>query len=156
MRKNTGGNSRVIDYFAGYLKNLGNTVCSNVDVRNGNEIQTFSGGDLNGFRAYRNLFDGKVFILTSHLTFSSAMLFALEFADNNLATIVGEVPGNSPTSFGDISWHEHVTPNSKLKFSTTFKKFYRPDPTKDQDRLTPDIQCPAKEALDKVYKLIET
>lgn len=159
LRRNTGGSSTVANYFARYLKNLENIAMGKCEIRTGNEIQTFKTEytlyDLKNFQADRNLFDGKVFILTSNVTFSSAMLFAREFSDNNLATIVGEVPGNSPTHFGDISNHKHETPNSKLKFYTTFKKFYRLDTAKDQDRLIPDVQVPAKDALNKAYEIIE-
>ena len=111
--------------------------------------------EIKNLQANKNLFEGRVFILTSNLTFSSAMLFALDFSDNNLAIIVGEVPGNSPTSFGAVRSQGLETPNSKLKVRTTTKKFYRPDTTKDQDRLIPDVQVPAKDALNKVYELIE-
>jgi len=158
LRENTGGNARVADYFAGYLKILKNITLGKCEIRTGNEIKTFQTkytlDEIKNFQANRNVFDGKVFILTSNLTFSSAMLFALDFSDNNLATIVGEVPGNSPTSFASVS-NCSLTPNSKLRIRTTSKKAYRPDTTKDPDRLIPDVQVPAKDALDKVYELIE-
>lgn len=89
------------------------------------------------------------------MTFSSAMLFARDFSDNRLATIVGEVPGNSPTCFGSVFNQKCFTPNSKLIFKTTYKKFYRTDSTKDPNRLIPDIAVSAKESLSEVYKIIQ-
>ena len=102
-----------------------------------------------------NLFDGNFYILTSNLTFSSGLIFAYYFSDNNLATVIGEVPGNSPECFGDCT-EDFSLPNSHVIFHTTFKKFYRPDPTKDPVRLTPNIQVNAEEALKEVYKLISS
>ena len=110
------------------------------------------------------MFDGNVFILTSHHTFSSAVDFAEYFQDNKLGTVVGEIPGNSPEHFGNLVLRkdargntvvgEFKMPNSKLGFTTTFKKFYRIDETKDGTKLIPDVQVPAKDALNKVYEMI--
>ena len=161
LRKNTGGNSDVMFYFAKYLKNLESATNQKIEIRTSKGVETFGGKtftseDLKTFKFDKNLFDGKIFVLTSNLTFSSAMLFVQYFSDNNLATIVGEVPGNSPTSYGDISGHGYTTKNSRLKFCTTYKKFYRVDSTKDPDRIIPDVQVSAKDALNKAYELIKS
>lgn len=159
LRRNTGGNSDVSNYFAKYMKNLKNIKTSKSEIRIGDRIHIeepiYTQEYLKNFQAKKNLFDGKVYILTSNMTFSSAMLFARDFSDNRLATIVGEVPGNSPTCFGDISNQRYFTPNSKLIFKTTYKKFYRPDSTREPNRLIPDIAVSAKESLSKVYEIIQ-
>lgn len=159
LRRNTGGSSQVTEYFAKYLKNLKNIKMKKYEERIDGKIQMFqikyTPDELKKFQAEKNLFSGKVFILTSNVTFSSGMLFARDFSDNNLATLVGEVPGNSPTSFGDIFNHKYYTPNSKLEFNTTYKKFYRPYSTKDPNKLIPDVQVTAKDALNKVYEIIK-
>ncbi len=159
LRRNVGGSNRVTYYFARYLKNLENIKMRKYEERIGDKIKTFqikyTSDELKEFQADRNLFSGKVFILTSNVTFSSGMLFARDFSDNNLATLVGEIPGNSPMSFGDILNHRYYTPNSKLGFNTTYKKLYRPDSTKDPNKLVPDVQVSAKDALNKVYEIIE-
>lgn len=162
LRKNCGGNSSVQNYFAACLKNFNYDEVKKfiADVRKGDTINlhvSYEGDKdaVNEFRKSIELFDGNVFILTSHATFSSGMQFATFFSDNNWAKIVGEVPGNSPTSFGDLTqWY--TLPNSKLCFQTCFKKFYRPDPTKNPDRLIPDVEVSAKYALEKVYEIIES
>ena len=105
-------------------------------------------------RSKLSLFDGKVFILTSHGTFSAAMDFATIFSDNNWAQIIGEVPGNSPTSCGWCTDWE-TTDNGHIRFKTTYAKDYRPDKSKDGTRLIPDVQVPAKDALNKVYEIIK-
>lgn len=159
LRRNPGGCSMVADYFLRYLKNLERFRMGRVDTRVGNEIKTFEPRtytleEILPLKSTKNLFDGKIFILTSNATFSSAVLFTMYFADNNLATIVGEVPGNSPTAFGNISSRDCMTPNSKLRICTTYKRFDRIDNSKDPDRLIPDVQVAAKDAMNKAYELI--
>ena len=168
LRKNVGGNSAVVRLFALGLKKLEKFCSFGACVRDGNKILkrdsvVIDKNDIEEFRTYylgenydKNiLFDGNVFLLTSHATFSSGLWFATIFSDNNLAKVVGEIPGNSPESFGDTSGKGFYAPNSKLKFCTTFKKFYRPDKTKDGTRLIPDVEVSAKDALSKVYELIK-
>ena len=168
LRNNGGGNSVVTEYFAAYIKNLDlenlKGQYSKVEVRAGDKVITFSSkfdfddsigqGLADSLRKNSYLFDGKIYIATSNITFSSAMNFATFFSDNNLATIVGEVPGNSPTCFGDNS-PTFKTPNSQISFNTTYKKFYRTDPTKDPDRLIPDVQVEAKNAITRIYELMK-
>lgn len=159
VRKNYGGASRVIDDFMMYLKNLPSIIkCFSVDIIKNNKLAHYDNKyeltveDIE-IRNKLPLYDGNIYVLTSHGTFSSGMWFAALLSDNNLAKIIGEVPGNSPTSCGDCS-PDYVTPNSKISFHTTFKKFYRPDSTKNPDRVIPDFEVPAKDALNKVYEII--
>lgn len=167
LRKNVGGDGSVVIFALG-LKKFIKAQFGRYDIRTGDEIlkvnsQVFSKDDIEKFRAEylgknynkSGLFDGEVFILTSHRTFSSAMLFATMFSDNNLGTIVGEIPGNSPESFGQVLDDVFRTRSSKLRFTITSRKLYRPDETKDGTRLIPDVQVPAKDALNKVYEIIK-
>lgn len=160
LRNNNGGTSRVINEFAAYIKNLPTTIKGfRRHIRANNKliyedgIYKLTKEDVK-WRKNLPLYDGKIYVLTSHATFSSGMWFATIFSDNHLAKIVGEVPGNSPTGFGDTT-EIYTTPNAKLMFNTSFKKFYRPDETKDGKRLIPDVQVPAKDALNKVYEIID-
>ena len=167
LRKNSGGDSRVGNLFASYLKNADTFTEGAKDVRIGDELKHY---DSRIYKISENsqdkaFYDGNLFVLTSHGTFSSAMLVATQIQDSNLGVIVGEVPGNSPTRFGNLVLTEDdngkVTPkyfkmpNSQLTFTTTFKKFYRPDSTKNNSRLIPNVQVPAKDALCKVYEIIQ-
>ena len=45
-------------------------------------------------------------------------------------------------------------PNSKLHFWTTFKRWYRIDGSKNPDRLIPDVEVPAKDAINKIYEIL--
>lgn len=162
LRRNPGGGGvdSAVYCFLRYLKNLESFSMCKSEVRVGNEIKTFEPrtytfDEILPLKSTKNLFDGKIFILTSNATFSAAALFTEYFADNNLATIVGEVPGNSPTAFGGFFSTNYITPNSKLHIYTTHRKKYRTDSTKDPDRLIPDVQVSAKDALNKVYEIIE-
>lgn len=178
LRKNVGGDSTVATLFALALKNLSEFKGPAMDIRNGDTLQCrpahiMNKNDIEQYRVNllgndydKNLlFDGKVFLLTSHRVFSSAILFAELFQDNHLATIVGEIPGNSPAHFGNrvlgkdaqgnIIAIDFETPNSKLTLRTTFKKFYRIDESKDGTKLIPDVEVPAKDALNKVYEIIK-
>ena len=89
-------------------------------------------------------YNGKLYALTSNYTFSSAMDFAVVISDNGLGKIVGEIPGNMPTCYGDKLTFQ--APYSKLLCSVSFKKFYRVDRSKDEYPLIPDIEVSAKEA----------
>lgn len=159
VRKNYGGASRVINYFMMYLKNLPSIIkYFSVDIKENDKLAHYDNkceltAEEIEFRNSLPLYDGNVYVLTSHGTFSSGMWFATLLSDNNLAQIIGEVPGGSPTAFGDCS-PNYVTPNSKISFHTTFKKFGRPDSTKNPDRVIPDFEVPAKDALNKVYEII--
>lgn len=167
LRENIGGTDISGYYFLLFLKNLKEIKTIGYDIRCGDVLihgdpmvlmlKDISNDEfpLEDFRKLIPLYDGNVFILTSHATFSAGKDFAVMFADNGLGRIVGEVSGNSPTQFGETT-DEYQLPNSKLKFNTTSKKFYRPDFSKDQNRLIPDIQIKAKYALDKVYEIIKT
>lgn len=118
-----------------------------------NDITIFDNSTLEMRKTFP-LYDGKIFVLTSHGTFSAAALFATLFSDNNLAKIIGEIPGNSPTCFSEHTPESYTTPNSKLEFYTSCMKFYRPDDSKSPDKLVPDIQVPADKAMDKAYEII--
>lgn len=167
LRSNLGGDCLSWQYFCAYLKNISQVKFIGWDERKGNNLihhepQVLSLKDFSTeffsvehFRKTLDLYDGNIFVLTSHATFSAGKDFAIFFSDNNLATIIGEIPGNSPNQYGDSTEIYHL-PNSKLKFRTSSKKIYRPDTAKDPNKFIPDIQVPAKDAIKKVYEIITT
>lgn len=153
LRENGGGNSMVVNEFLSHI---------NVD-----EYKISGGGDVRfGSWLYKNrntkqknnkkdvVFDGDIYVLTSTDTFSSAMLFTMAIADNNLGTVVGEIPGNMPTSYGDVLSFQ--MPESKLMIGISYKKFYRVDRSKDGEPIIPNYEVSAELALDKVYELIKS
>lgn len=152
LRSNGGGNSEVIGEFIKYL---------DVDSYNDYVTKTRYMFKIIGNNSavtknnkYKDLtYSGKLYTLTSTRTFSSAMMFTVVLADNNLAEVIGEPAGNKPTSYGDIL--QFQLPNSKLMFTTTFKLFSRPDSLKDSEEAQiPDYKVESKDAINKLYELI--
>lgn len=158
LRNNSGGNPQCDNLFSIYLKDMSRLFYWRTETRKGNMLIKGCEPEIKqyviGLREILPLFDGNIFILTSHGTFSAGMAFATTLSDNNWGKVVGEVPGNSPTFFAGFT-ETHNLPHSKLKFYTTFRRVYRPDHSKDPDRLVPDIPVPAKDALDKVYEIVD-
>ena len=156
LRNNGGGNSDVIIEFMKYIDADSYYLFGGVDVRMGDILIVnkaepqinqksecafrIDGENGDGKYAY----NGRLYALTSNYTFSSAMDFAVAISDNGLGKIVGEIPGNMPTCYGDKLTFQ--APNSKLLCSVSYKKFYRIDRSKDNSPLIPDIEVPAEEA----------
>lgn len=153
LRENGGGNSMVVNEFLSHINVNEYKISGGGNVRFGswlyksrNTKQTNNMDDV--------VFDGDIYVLTSTNTFSSAMLFTMAIADNKLGTIVGEIPGNMPTSYGDILSFQ--MPESKLMIQISYKKFYRVDRSKDAEPIIPDYEVSEEFALDKVYELIKS
>ena len=99
------------------------------------------------------LFKGNLYLLTSNSTFSSAMDFASYIQDNKLGKIIGEIPGNCASHYGDKV--DFKLPNSNLIASISYKYFNRPDKNNKSLLVKPDIKCGKKEAIDKLYELLK-
>ncbi|HBH94555.1 MAG TPA: hypothetical protein DDX91_02305 [Ruminococcaceae bacterium] len=150
LRDNGGGNSLVANEFFRYL-----------------DIDSFKEGSLNwrlgcfmiespkivteNKRYEELLFKGKLYLLTSNNSFSSAMLFAQFVKDNGLGTIIGEAPGNDPNGCGDISVFR--LPNSGATIQISTKEFKRIDGK--VGLIEPDIPCEKDNALDCFFKECE-
>ena len=79
------------------------------------------------------------------------MDFAVTISDNKLGKVIGEIPGNMPTSYGDKLYFQ--PPNSKLLCQVSYKKFCRVDRSKEDIPLIPDIETDEKNALDTFLNL---
>lgn len=153
VRKNGGGNSQVVDEFLSYLdirkyKGYSSEVrYSNATAqqRNTSKNKGYRKPMLR-FNTRRNkkcpnselVFNGKLYILVSVETFSSANWFAVIVKDNKLGTVIGEPTGNQPTSYGDVLGFQ--MPNTGFRFICSFKKWIRPETSNDpEDGLYPDV-----------------
>lgn len=98
--------------------------------------------------------DINLYVLTNENTFSSAQWLATWVQDGKLGTIVGKGSSNMPSSFGDVLRFQ--LNNSKIECQVSYKKWLRPDASKDSERtLEPDIKVEYnKDVLEKTLELI--
>ena len=98
-------------------------------------------------------YHGKVYLLTSNKTFSSAGSFAWAFKETGAGKTVGEETGGMNVSFGDILYFR--LPVSKLSCSVSYKRFWQFHADENNIHGTlPDIPVPAADALDAAMKLV--
>lgn len=101
-----------------------------------------------------NRFCGKVYLLTSHTTFSSASSFAWAFKEAGCGTVIGEETGGMSVHYGDIIGFR--LPNSGLAVNVSHKRFWLPGADEnDIHGVMPDIVCPQEEALEVALKLYD-
>ena len=103
LRSNPGGNSLVANEFIRYLP-AESYLTGATEVRFGSILRKNKPQSRKS-TAYSSLFDD-VYVLTGADTFSSATDFATLISDNKLGTVVGEIPGNMPSSYGDILYFQ--------------------------------------------------
>ncbi|MFZ2905834.1 MAG: S41 family peptidase [Cyclobacteriaceae bacterium] len=72
----------------------------------------------------KNKFTGTTYLLTSHVTFSSAHALAVAFKCYEMGTILGEETGGILEPFGDLI--EFKLPNTQLQGWCSHKKFVHP------------------------------
>lgn len=151
LRNNGGGASSVIDEFLSYLDiksyyNYGALLRYSPQVKEVYGAEQSSGYVESGRQLTQNIlktlrpYKGKLYLLTSPRTFSSANMFAVIVQDNGLGKIIGEATGNQPSSYGDVLGFQ--LPASGIRFQVSFKKFTRSAPDRDpEDSLHPDIEA---------------
>lgn len=99
-------------------------------------------------------YEGNVYLLISHHTFSSAGSFAWAFKQFDMGTVIGEESGGMNVSFGDILYYK--LPVSGLYCTISFKRFWQYGASeKDIHGTLPDYEVPQAEALDVAFKLIK-
>ncbi len=151
LRSNPGGNSLVANEFIRYLP-AESYLTGATEVRFGSILRKNKPQSRKNQQLIPVFFDD-VYVLTGADTFSSATDFATLISDNKLGTVVGEIPGNMPSSYGDILYFQ--TPNARLVFTVSYKYFIRPDASKSDFPLIPDVTVPAKDALTETMRLIK-
>jgi len=99
-------------------------------------------------------YNGKVYLLISHTTFSSAGSFSWAFKYFKMGTVVGEESGGMNICFGEMLSYE--LPNSKLQCGISCKRFTQYGAKENDIHGTlPDYKVPQEKALDYTLKLIE-
>lgn len=152
LRSNGGGTTEVINEFLRYINISDYKLFGGTDIRFGGNLISYR-DEITPNKHVENAFDGKVYVLTSQYTFSSAMDFAMVIQDNGIGKVIGEIPGNMPTAYGDkLSFQ---LSESKLVLSVSYKKFYRVDINKSIEPLIPDYTVEADKALEKLVEYIK-
>lgn len=152
LRSNGGGTTEVINEFLRYINISDYKLFGGTDIRIGGNLISYR-DEITPNKPVDNAFDGRVYVLTSQYTFSSAMDFATVIQDNGIGKVIGETPGNMPTAYGDkLSFQ---LPESKLLLGVSYKKFYRVDINKSEEPLIPDCTVNADEALEKLVEYIK-
>lgn len=145
LRRNGGGNSQVINEFMKYIDIDGYYIFGGISVRYGKKLIENEAYFVKNKKS-KPVFSGELYVLTSNYTFSAAMDFAVAVSDNKIGKVIGEIPGNMPTCYGDVL--NFQTPNSKLLCGVSYKKFCRVDRSKDDIPLIPDIEADEADALE--------
>ena len=152
LRSNGGGTTEVINEFLRYINISDYKLFGGTDIRIGGNLISYR-DEITPNKPVDNAFDGRVYVLTSQYTFSSAMDFATVIQDNGIGKVIGEIPGNMPTAYGDKRGFQ--LPESKLVLSVSYKKFYRVDINKSIEPLIPDYTVEADKALEKLVEYIK-
>jgi len=151
LRRNPGGDSRVIDTFLRYinidkLKTYGSKVRFSQEARKKTGIRESESHEFprsektnDMINQQELLFSGKIYVLTSPNTFSSANMFAAVLQDNKIGIIVGEPTGNKPSCYGHPLPFQ--MPNTGINFKISHKQFFRPEAALDSlDAVYPDVE----------------
>lgn len=95
-------------------------------------------------------YNGKITLLISHATFSSASAFAWTFKKLNRGPIVGEESGGMSVCFGDVVIYR--LPHSKIASTISFARvyLYGANDTEPIHGVLPDIEIPQEKALEFV------
>lgn len=170
LRNNGGGDSQVGDVLFRYIshqpfKQMGKTLVrvTPTTQRLMNNNQLASGWYFYDSEKENNLiaplsvaeghYGGKVYLLISHHTFSSAGSFAWAFKQFGMGTVIGEESGGMNVCFGDIL--SYKMPVSGLLCTISFKRFWQYGADeKDIHGTLPDYAVPQDQAMDKALKLI--
>ena len=84
----------------------------------------------------------RLFVLIGRLTFSSALMNAVQFRRSTQATLMGEPTGGKPNHFGEIRSFE--LPNSRMSIQHSTRYFREQE--KDEDALYPDVRVEVRAA----------
>lgn len=117
------------------------------------DIVNFKSEEIITPKSSPNHFDGKIYLLTSLRTFSSASNFAQCFKNYKMGTIIGEETGGWIVCYGD----KIITklPITEMPLTISTKKFYTIGSTdKDLHGIIPDIKIDAEKSLEYILKKI--
>jgi hypothetical protein len=164
FRRTEGGITKIsvplIKHWENSLKNIGYEVKVNkdyteIEIPNGNESSKFKVGtykDNNNEERrpfdVKDIFKGKVYVLTGPQSFSSSAMFSSIVKDYDLGTIIGEETGGTAGGYTDNSMFR--LPNTKILCCTSNCYFTRPSGKKTNRGVMPDFQV--KQTVEEYLK----
>lgn len=105
-------------------------------------------------------FEGKVFVVTSHITFSAASSLAAMVKANELGKLIGEPTGGYSSCYGDLFCFS--LPNTKILCCVSHKFFIGPDGSNEPAPVSPDyhtndfgIDLYGANAIDEIINSID-
>lgn len=149
LRSNTGGNPKRWHEIMNYLTDE-NVCYGSREVRRGPFVFKFKNKCRTHNAGY--IFPGQVYVLTSNLTFSAAMEFTDCLQGNNMATIIGSAPGNTPECYTNITIYQ--LPHSRLQLRISSELHHGTERSAKTNRIIPDVECPSELAYQKAKELI--
>ena len=170
MRHNGGGNSAVGDPLMRYISPEPFNIVDKIMVRVTPTVCRLMGipQEIPGYIFYetgpddlmspltpaQGHYDGKVWLLTSNNTFSSASSFAWAFKEYGMGTVIGEETGGMNVSYGDIL--SYRLPVSGMLCTISYRRFWHTNADENDIHGTiPHIAVPAASALDHTLSLIK-
>ncbi|MCK5116656.1 MAG: hypothetical protein KAR44_08650 [Candidatus Aegiribacteria sp.] len=126
-------------YRTPWEKGIGDIVSSEAKVKKHKPKQPF--------------FTGRVIVLISAYTFSSATGFATAIKDNALGTIIGTPTGGFPSSHGDS--FPFTLPNTYLQCGVSHKFFVRPNGNRTPEPLYPDFLIEETDPNAEIDRVLE-
>lgn len=154
IRNNYGGSSSVLDKFLAYTmvdeyKNYSKVIHWSEQALQQKGLEDMIAYSADNPQSYikkiihktDNLFKGKIYVVTSKNTFSSATMLAVKIKDNNIGTVIGEPTGGAPSHYGEVL--EFRLPKSEMHFQVSCSKLVRPNSHNDSTTsLQPDVYIP--------------
>lgn len=176
IRENGGGSSSIGDEFFQYISPVSFQQFGHIDMKISRQLKNywkekkmshyldnfvstdsiipFYKGELIPLRDNPSRYSGKIYLLTSNFTFSSAASFSWAFKWFKMGVIVGEETGGLAVTFGDVANFKLL--NTKLNYGVSWKKFYHYGAIDENRHGTfPDYEIPADQAMDFTLELIK-
>ena len=173
IRTNPGGYSNIVDSLLRYITHVPFQQCNRVVCKYSTPMKIISkkyGTNLdsipNGLEEIRvdefihphdhsKHFNGKTYLLTSHMTFSSAADLSWTFKYFKMGTIIGEETGGMNVCCGEVFIQQ--LPHSQITYGIPCKIIYQYGADDRHIHGTlPDIKISQEKALEKALQLIAT
>ena len=154
LRDNRGGNNLLGNDLFQYISHVPYKFDDKILVREKGKIKVFNHIELFELEKNPLRFDGNVYLLINHQTFSSAAEFSWAFKHYKIGKVIGEESGGINICFGDTK--RILLQHTKIFGQVSCKKFYSVGAKEDDIHGTlPDYKVSSDKALKTAVNLIE-